>query len=892
MIGIHCRRRRIGASSFRALIEYVRRGESGGTTGAEFSELIAYERRTGDHGERRDVLYEWGIGVAYLDTAAAEMRAVARKSRAHDPTAHFVLSWSPGEIPTEQQAHEAVSIALAELGLDEGHQAVAALHTDKQSHLHIHLCVNLVNWKTHRAADLAKDRCSRRNDPWASSQAKIQKAAREIELRQGWKSVPGGYWKIEPDRNGIRRVVHAPRDEWAVNRADKDDVRLSPSARRFEQWTGATSFERWVKEDGLAEALEDAWDRDDCDLERLHLVASKFGCRIDPSGRSGLVITSIEPLDDSHGSKRDEQSPRVKLSALDEGLPFNVRWARRHVWERRFGRPFESLKAIQHRRYREWLADTRLALDSLLFHQSVVSEEDIARHFELMLADQHQAAQMQRAVEASGQLLAGRKPHAERVIYTSAAQLKVESSMAHDAALLTRRRGRGLTHEARNAGLARCGFALSDDQRAAFDLISGHGSDLALVVGPAGSGKSTLFRALSEAARLDQRPIRGIALSGRAAEELATSAGIRSTTVAATLAAWRKSEDRLSHGELVVLDEAAMVGSRDLARLVREVRERGARVIVVGDPRQLTPIEAGSAAARLMRTHRQHVRLLRTVFRQEDPRHRSATLAFATGRGDVACKEYASWGALVECSTREDARSKLIEAWIADRMTYPHGLHVGLVHRRSDVRVMNRRAAIALEESGLRANPVRITAGWGSLSVALGDRVVIERSDTRLGLRRGATGTVRSLDAQAQTIGIQFDADSKVRLVDFSVYKGGLSHAWFMTTHRAQGMSVDRTYYLPSRAVDLHTAYVALSRHRHSVHIFWSQDEITTVEELARRCSIDRTKATALDFVFDRQISQTAYAPRRATSPRHVFLASDAQEHLQSFSNLLGLGGC
>ncbi len=119
-------------------------------------------------------------GVLSLDTAADEFRAVVVESRATNPYVHLVLSWRDGEHPTNAQAFEAGRNALGALRLEE-HQYVMAVHRGETGNDHLHIAVNRVHPETHRTQHLSK------------SYYELDRAMREIELRQGWARDNGPY---------------------------------------------------------------------------------------------------------------------------------------------------------------------------------------------------------------------------------------------------------------------------------------------------------------------------------------------------------------------------------------------------------------------------------------------------------------------------------------------------------------------------------------------------------------------------------------------------------------------------------------------------------------------------------------------------------------------------
>jgi ATP-dependent exoDNAse (exonuclease V) alpha subunit len=121
----------------------------------------------------------------------------------------------------------------------------------------------------------------------------------------------------------------------------------------------------------------------------------------------------------------------------------------------------------------------------------------------------------------------------------------------------------------------------------------------------------------------------GAALSGIAAENLEKAAGVQSRTLASLEFGWKQGREQLSERDIVVLDEAGMVGSRQMERIVNEVHDRGAKLVLVGDAEQLQPIEAGAAFRAI--AERVGYRELSGIRRQHEEWQREASRDFARG---------------------------------------------------------------------------------------------------------------------------------------------------------------------------------------------------------------------------------------------------------------------
>ena len=146
------------------------------------------------------------------------------------------------------------------------------------------------------------------------------------------------------------------------------------------------------------------------------------------------------------------------------------------------------------------------------------------------------------------------------------------------------------------------GLTLGEGQRDALEHITGSG-DLALVVGYAGTGKSAMLGVAREAWEAQGYQVRGAALSGIATESLEAGSGIGSRTIASLEHGWAQGRDVLTARDVLVIDEAGMIGSRQMDRVLSAAELAGAKVVLVGDAEQLQAIEAGAAFRALTERH-------------------------------------------------------------------------------------------------------------------------------------------------------------------------------------------------------------------------------------------------------------------------------------------------
>src|SRR5581483_7920141 len=177
---------------------------------------------------------------------------------------------------------------------------------------------------------------------------------------------------------------------------------------------------------------------------------------------------------------------------------------------------------------------------------------------------------------------------------------------------------------------------LGDDQTEALRRICEAGERVVCVVGPAGAGKTRMVSAARDAWAGEGNAVRGLAVSAVAAGVLAEEAGIPADTVAKFLHDTHRRGDPtggLGSGEVVVVDEAAMLASADLAALVDVVEAADAKLVLVGDHRQLGAVEAGGLFRLLVADSR--AAELHQVRRFTDPWEAAATLRLRQGDESV-----------------------------------------------------------------------------------------------------------------------------------------------------------------------------------------------------------------------------------------------------------------
>jgi len=432
------------------------------------------------------------------------------------------------------------------------------------------------------------------------------------------------------------------------------------------------------------------------------------------------------------------------------------------------------------------------------------------------------------------------KPGRDR--YTTREMLALERDMAAKARTLHARQDHEVRRE-RAEGILNP-KTLSPEQCAMVRSVI-QGPDIALVQGWAGTGKSYALGAAREVWEAEGYRIRGAALSGKAAVELSNGSGIKSMTLAALeREIGDGGTDPLTSRDILVIDEAGMVGSRKMHELLSLVEKAHAKIVLVGDRRQLPAIKAG-AAFRLLQ-EQVGFSELSGIRRQESERDRQAVRDLAVGNAEEALENLAGRDRVHEYETGRSTKEGIGE--MVSRDLAEGKVSLAVAATREEARDINEWARLHAREKGLVApEGLRVPTSHGEREFAKGDRILFTRNDRTLDVMNGDFGTVRG--TRNGTLRIELDRGG-VKEVDSSLYDH-LDYGYAATCHKLQGATVDRCHVYASEngMGGREWAYVAASRAREAFHI---HAEKTTVRELAPQWAKSRGIDTTLDYEGER----------------------------------------
>ena len=483
--------------------------------------------------------------------------------------------------------------------------------------------------------------------------------------------------------------------------------------------------------------------------------------------------------------------------------------------------------------------------------KSVFNRHDIAKTLHRYINDDAQTFQNAFAsVMASPALVQLQAEHIDpetgevsKARYSTREMVDLEFGMARSAERLHQTQNHGVDRRHVGCAMERQDMAirksvgdpsagLSDEQRHAIEHITGP-ERIAAVVGFAGAGKSTMLAAAREAWEAQGYQVYGAALAGKAAEGLEESSGIQSRTLASWSRGGERDRGTIGRGDVFVIDEAGMVGSRQLARFIGEAEQRGAKIVLVGDHEQLQAIGAG-APFRAIAEQIGHAELS-DIRRQRQDWQREASVAFATHRTADGLAAYRDHGDIHFAASQDEARAGIVRDYLADRDARPDGTRVAMAHRRADVRALNQGIRAELQDRGAlakdeNAGALTFRTNDGRREFAPGDRIVFLENSRDLGVKNGMLGTVEHVEADRIIAQLDRRSGDSVSIPTDSYQ--AIDHGYATTIHKNQGATVDRAYVLASGTMDRHLTYVAMTRHRDGAQLYAAQDEFTNAGRL------------------------------------------------------------
>lgn len=489
--------------------------------------------------------------------------------------------------------------------------------------------------------------------------------------------------------------------------------------------------------------------------------------------------------------------------------------------------------------------DPRHVLEALTRTRAIVSEKDVKLFLEKNLPNEETEHVFERVMHHSSCVLLYDKDTGEKTPYFTIRAVRAEEEKLMRFA--DKIAGRSREALAQGALDQECKEKnLSEEQRQAFDLATS-GANLSVIQGRAGVGKSYVLSAIRDAHEENGYRVLGLAPTHKVTQDLAKD-GFEAQTCHSFLFALRANRERINHKTLVVIDEAGMLGSSLTVELLHAVKTRGAKLLLVGDDRQLRSVDRGGAF-RVLAERYSSVEL-NEVRRQTISWQKVVSENLSKGDIKSAVHLLQDNKAIIWSGSKEEALATLLKDWAKSKDLNPTGLHQILAQKNVDVDALNQGARDILKSQGrLGDNEITCMTDRGRATFSEGDRIHFTRTDKEQGINNGTFGTIESLDPKTKKITVLLDNNNKVEF-DPHTYTG-LRHGYASTVYKAQGVTLSHVHVLHTPSTNKSTSYVALSRQTKSLSLYVSNHETPSLNHLIKQMSRDSGNTCSL--VYDTQ---------------------------------------
>jgi Ti-type conjugative transfer relaxase TraA len=573
------------------------------------------------------------------------------------------------------------------------------------------------------------------------------------------------------------------------------------------------------------------WREEWANIQNRHLLQAGYDIQVDHR---------------SFADRGIDLEPTSKIGIAAKYLPKGYL----HLQETRGLDRLEEYQRICRENGERIINDPAKALKHVGHYDAVFKQEDIMDFAFRHSADADQFNSVFSALENSPELIKiGRNEKGED-LFSTRTMMMSEKAMLDNARAMKSSNLHVLGKDIINQTAKN--YTMSEEQEKAFRNIAESG-DISVMIGRAGTGKSYTLGAVKEAYEASGYRVRGLALSGIAAEGLQNESGIESTTIFRQLDDWENERNLISKDQILVVDEAGMVGTRQMHKILENAHKAGAKVILVGDNEQLQSIEAGGSFRGII--ERTGYVELAEVRRQHVEWQKQATVEFSGNKeqAEKALEMYHDHGLIIELQSRQDAKDRMLKDWANQQQLskQKHETSLMMAYTNRDVNELNQGAREQRKMHGeLQGYEHTFMTEKGERNFCVGDRIIFLRNEHSLGVRNGSLGTVESINREGMSV--KLDKGDRVA-IDTSIYKD-FDHGYAATVHKTQGSTLDHTFVLGSRHFDKHTAYVAMSRHRENVTMYYGKDDFRNFEDLQRVMSREQAKGLVVDYGLPRGI--------------------------------------
>ena len=393
-------------------------------------------------------------------------------------------------------------------------------------------------------------------------------------------------------------------------------------------------------------------------------------------------------------------------------------------------------------------------------------------------------------------------------------------------------------------------FQLSEEQRIALHHATNGSGGTCVIRGDAGTGKTTLLCAAVKAWQMNGQEVFGACIGWKQAGILEEETKAKSQATAKLMQQIKNGEFTFPHRSVLILDEAAMAGSKTINFFQRELDKVGGKLVLVGDHKQLQPIEMGGTFRLVEKTI--GAATLKDIRRQKVEQDLTTAKLFYTDP-KAAFKNMEKSGQVHAFKDNDKALNALVNDYTNSKYSIKERLVLCGTQREAKT------VSLKIREAMKRTNHIRgkehtfeIHNGRhkDTLAFASGDRIRFTKKNAGLDVVNGTQGTIERIDKNI----IHITTDDKRRLqVDASKFKN-FTYDWAVTVHKAQGASVAHVMQLGNpKMANYHSMMVGFTRTKHEFGLYGSEEDIKVIKA---KVGLENLKENAVDVLIPNQPKQ------------------------------------
>lgn len=489
------------------------------------------------------------------------------------------------------------------------------------------------------------------------------------------------------------------------------------------------------------------------------------------------------------------------------------------------------------------IASPEKALEEMTFLQSTINDRDLERYLLKHTADQEQFDDAMAAILAAPGLVV-RQDEQGNTTFTTENVVAIEKSLVATVERMAKvgqppassdKPSEPETDFEKVAREVASTKSMNEGQAAAYKQLVGS-QQIGIVNGAAGTGKSYILAAMRETYEKTGHTVYGAILQGKTAEDLERDSGIKSSTMHSFLSRLDKGTLKLDSKAVVVVDEAGMIGSRQMESILRHVENAGAKIRLVGDVKQLASVEYGRAFKEV--SERVEVASLTQIMRQKEEWQRTASEQLSRHEIAEPLKAYAENGNVLFSENAAAAQTAIVEKWADYRAADPAQSLVVLVHTNKERQTLNGLMREEIKKGGGLPGEIDVNTAEGILKMAVGESVMFTKGDRELGVKNGTSGTIECIKGDSITVKLDNGKTATLSAKN-QIEPNSITYGYASTVHKSQGMTKDRAIILANASMSLENTYVAMSRHKTSLDIVADKSVFNDLDGLIAK--LDKT---------------------------------------------------